>query len=108
MLPYVENGEITLIGATTENPSFEVISALLSRSQVFNLKELTADNLESIIKRTNISLDTDARDWLVAMANGDARQMLSLLESTSALYENITVETMKQALQNQYLRYDKQ
>ncbi len=108
LLPYVENGEITLIGATTENPSFEVISALLSRSQVFNLKELTADNLESIIKRTNISLDTDARDWLVAMANGDARQMLSLLESTSALYENITVETMKQALQNQYLRYDKQ
>src|SRR5690606_9662389 len=56
LLPFVENGVLTLIGATTENPSFEVISALLSRCRVFTLRELTEENMESIIKTTKIKL----------------------------------------------------
>lgn len=107
LLPFVESGEITLIGATTENPSFEVISALLSRCQVFVLKELDESAMEKIIKRTKLKLDKNAREWLIGMANGDARQMLSLLDATNSLYNSITIENMKEALQSQYLRYDK-
>jgi len=108
LLPFVENGSLTLIGATTENPSFEVISALLSRCRVFTLRELTPKNMEMIIKSTKIKLDKKAREWLVRMANGDARQMLTLLEETQSLYEKVTVETLSEALQSTHLRYDKQ
>lgn len=107
LLPFVESGEITLIGATTENPSFEVISALLSRCRVFVLNELSEKDMEKIIASTKLKLDKKAKDWLIAMANGDARQALVLLEATDALYGKITVETMQEALQNQHLRYDK-
>jgi len=107
LLPYVESGAITLIGATTENPSFEVIGALLSRCRVFTLNELTEDELRAIIKRTHLTLKKPAVDWLIRMAAGDARQMLSLLDATSALYDEITVNTLTEALQNQHLRYDK-
>lgn len=107
LLPFVEQGDITLIGATTENPSFEVISALLSRCRVFILNGLSPKEMAVIIKRTKLKLDKKAKEWLIQMADGDARQAITLLEETEALYEKITVETMTEALQNTHLRYDK-
>lgn len=107
LLPFVESGVLTLIGATTENPSFEVISPLLSRCKVFVLKELAAQDMEIIIERIGISIDQDARDWLITMANGDARQLISTLENTQKLYKEITVENLKNSIQNTHLRYDK-
>lgn len=107
LLPYVESGELTLIGATTENPSFEMISALLSRCRVFVLKELSEAHMTEIIQRTGYTVDQEAQEWIVRMANGDARQALNVLENTMTLYKEITVEHLKNALQNNYLRYDK-
>ncbi|MEK7164207.1 MAG: AAA family ATPase, partial [Patescibacteria group bacterium] len=72
LLPYVENGTITLIGATTENPSFEIISPLLSRLRVFVLNELSPDEMRQIVKK--VTSNDSVVDWLVNMANGDARQ----------------------------------
>lgn len=112
LLPYVEDGTITLIGATTENPSFEVISALLSRMQVFVLNALTAEEVKEIIARAvkhlNVSLDDDAADFLANYANGDARAALNLLNNAMSLYGNrIAVEQLKDTLQSKHLRYDK-
>ena len=107
LLPYVETGALMLIGATTENPSFEVIPALLSRCRVFVLNELSDDEMRKIIKQTKMKVDKKATDWLVAMANGDARQALSMLENTEKLYGKITSETLVQTLQDKHLRYDK-
>lgn len=107
LLPFVESGELVLIGATTENPSFEVIPALLSRLRVFVLKETTAENMKAIINRAGFSLSDDATEWLVAMADGDARQALTMLENTDRLYDEISVETLKETLQSKFLRYDK-
>jgi putative ATPase len=107
LLPYVESGELVLIGATTENPSFEVIPALLSRLRVFVLNELNADNMSAIIERTDFKLADDAKNWLIEMANGDARQAITMIENTSHLYDEITVETLKETLQSKFLRYDK-
>ena len=107
LLPYVETGKLTLIGATTENPSFEIISALLSRCRVFVLKPLTADELKKIIKRTKIPLDKKALEWLVEMANGDARIAITVLENAQELYKKVTVETLKDTLQHAFLRFDK-
>lgn len=107
LLPYVERGEIILIGATTENPSFEVIPALLSRCRVFVLNELTEENMRAIIKRTGLKMNKEAEEWLVGMANGDARQAITMLENTSELYKSITVENLRNTLQSKFLRYDK-
>lgn len=107
LLPYVESGALVLIGATTENPSFEVIPALLSRCRVFVLKELSADDMRAIIVRSDYHVDEEAQAWLVQMANGDARQALSMLENTAKLYTSITVQSLQDTLQNSYLRYDK-
>lgn len=107
LLPYVETGKLTLIGATTENPSFEVIPALLSRCRVFVLNELTEDEMRIIIGRTGYAVPKDAADWLIAMSHGDARQAIAMLESTRELYADITVENLKNTLQSTYLRYDK-
>ena len=87
LLPYVESGSIVLIGATTENPSFEIIPALLSRCRVFVLSELNDKDMAKIIERTGLKLDKDARAWLIRMANGDARQAITV--------------------QNKFLRFDK-
>lgn len=108
LLPYVESGKLILIGATTENPSFEVISALLSRCRVFVLNDLTESEMLEIIDRTKVKMDTDSKDWLIAMANGDARQAISMIENTKKMYKKITVDNLKEALQNKFLRYDKQ
>jgi len=107
LLPYVERGEITLIGATTENPSFEVIPALLSRCRVFILNELSKEDIKAIIKRTNLDMDKEAEEWLLNMANGDARQAITMLENTSKLYKKINVANLKNTLQSKFLRYDK-
>jgi putative ATPase len=107
LLPYVENGQITLIGATTENPSFEVISALLSRCRVFVLNELTPLEMREIINRTKIKLSDTTRQWLIEIANGDARQAITLIENTQKLYGKVTIENIKEALQGKFLRYDK-
>ncbi|HUV81023.1 MAG TPA: replication-associated recombination protein A [Patescibacteria group bacterium] len=108
LLPLVEKGEITLIGATTENPSFEIIPPLLSRCRVFVLNELSEEEMSAIIKRTKFKLDKKAKDWLIAMANGDARQAITMLENASRFYKEITVESLKKTLQSKFLRYDKQ
>jgi putative ATPase len=107
LLPFVENGTITLIGATTENPSFEVISPLLSRCRVFVLNELSNEEMAEIIGRTKVKMDQEAREWLVAMANGDARQAITMIENTNQLYGKVTEQTLKNTLQGKYLRYDK-
>jgi putative ATPase len=107
LLPYVESGTLTLIGATTENPSFEVISALLSRTRVFILNELGDEEVRQIIKRTKVKVPKAAQDWLIRMANGDARSMLTLLDQTQELHGSITVENLENTLQSTHLRYDK-
>lgn len=107
LLPYVENGTITLIGATTENPSFEIISPLLSRCRVFVLNELTGEDMAAIISRAKVKMDAEARDWLISMANGDARLALTMIENTVNLYKKVTLENLKNTLQSQHLRYDK-
>ncbi len=107
LLPFVENGELVLIGATTENPSFEVIPALLSRLRVFVLSEFTAEDMAAIIDRTGFDLDPVAKEWLIEMANGDARQAITMIENTSRLYDTITVDSLKETLQSKFLRYDK-
>lgn len=104
LLPYVESGEIILIGATTENPSFEIISALLSRCRVFVLKKLEGDDIRKIIGRTGIKMDIKTEDWLVSVSNGDARYVLNLLENTQKLYGKISIEGLKDASQ---IHYDK-
>ncbi len=109
LLPFVENGELVLIGATTENPSFEIIPALLSRLRVFVLEEFSDAEMARIIDRGGFDLDAEAKDWLVAMANGDARQALTMIENTARLYDQkITLENLKNTLQSKFLRYDKQ
>ena len=107
LLPHVESGRLILIGATTENPSFEVIPALLSRCRVFVMEELSDDDIKNIIKSTGYKLKKDALDWLVSMANGDARQAIAMIENTVSLYKEITLENFKNTLQSKFLRYDK-
>ena len=107
LLPYVESGRLTLIGATTENPSFEVIPALLSRARVFVLNELSEEEMKKIIKRTGYKIKKDALDWLIRMSGGDARQAIAMLENTASLYKEINIENLKNTLQSKFLRYDK-
>ena len=107
LLPFVERGDLTLVGATTENPSFEVIGALLSRCRVFVLNELSEKDMAEIIKRTRLKVPSEAREWLVALAQGDARQAIGVLEQAQQLYGKITLETLKETVQSKHLRYDK-
>lgn len=113
LLPYVEDGTLTLIGATTENPSFEVISALLSRSQVFVLEALSPEEMQQVVERgadaLEIKVEPEAVELLANFANGDARRALNLLEASHALYtdDTLTVEHFREALQSKHLRYDK-
>jgi len=121
-LPYVERGDITLIGATTENPSFEVISALLSRSRVFVLEQLSNNDLKQILARAIfnkkdglgnlvISFEKNAEDFLIESSNGDSRIMLNALEiAISAVFQRkkvLTKELILDALQKRALKYDR-
>jgi len=94
-------------GATTENPSFEVIPALLSRCRVFTLKELTDENLTEILSRIDIKLNKKTIAWIIERANGDARQALAIVENAQQLYGKVTEETLASSLQDKRLRYDK-
>jgi len=117
LLPFVESGLIILIGATTENPSFEVISALLSRSRVFVLKQLTPEVLERVLESAvqflmkeqgfKVKIDDKARRILVEYANGDARKLLSVLENAVQLNPKVDAEVLTQTLQSTQLRYDR-
>ncbi len=125
VLPYVEDGTVTLIGATTENPSFEVTSPLLSRCRVLPLKPLSEEEIQVIILRAlrdglhglgewNVELEPDAMSHLVAQSNSDARVALNALElaamSTPPNAEGkriITLATVEDALQHRAVLYDK-
>ena len=125
ILPYVEDGTITFIGATTENPSFEVISPLLSRSQVLTLKPLTESEIRIIVLRAlkdrlkglgalRVELDDDALNHLIAMSNSDARVALNALEMAALTTppdadgkRHISLSTIEDAIQHPALRYDK-
>jgi putative ATPase len=107
LLPFVESGELILIGATTENPSFEVISALLSRTRVFTLHELSPKDMETILKRSKIKMNKDTLGWVIEASSGDARSALTLIEGAQELYGKVTVDSLKEALQSKHLRYDK-
>lgn len=114
LLPYVEDGTLILIGATTENPSFEVNSALLSRCRVFVLESLSEDEIREIVRQgaaeLTITLDKTAEDFLAEFAGGDARQSINLLEISAGLYGEsgaIAVDDLKNALQSKFLRYDR-
>ena len=123
VLPYVENGDVTFLGATTENPSFEVNSALLSRSRVYVLRPLTEDDVRTIVRRAmtderglggTVSLTAEAEDGLVAVSNGDARVALNALELASdAATANaegmrlIGLPEIREAMQRRSLLYDR-
>lgn len=110
LLPYVESGVLTLIGATTENPSFEVIGPLQSRCQIYVLKGLTEDDLKTIIasgaKALKVKVERDAAEFLAVFSNGDGRKALNILETAGSLYKKITLDNLKTTLQSPYLRYD--
>ena len=127
LLPYVENGTVTLIGATTENPSFEVITALLSRARVFVLRKLDESDVTQILHRAltddrglkhAYETEIGVLESLAAMADGDARHALNALEiaaktadvkpMTSQAKRCITIEILEEALQRSHLHYDKQ
>ena len=111
-LPYVERGDIILIGATTENPSFEVISALLSRSRVYALRGLTVPEIATLLKRALPVLGVAASDELVEQiaiyANGDARQAYNTLEAAAAASVNgaLTEAGVQDAMQRKVLLYE--
>lgn len=118
LLPYVEKGLIILIGATTENPSFEVRSALLSRCRVFVLKQLSEEYLIEILNKAiknkekglgnlNLKIENDVLKKIAQMSNGDARSALNVLEYASNISDDITFEIIKEAFQKSYLLYDK-
>ena len=119
-LPYVERGDVILIGATTENPSFEVISALLSRCQVHILRALTVEELVAILKAAlqdqerglgsaGVSISDDLLERIALFSNGDARAALKTLESTvaSAPEGEISEELLAAVLERKLVRYDK-
>jgi putative ATPase len=111
LLPAVEDGLVTLIGATTENPYFEVNSALLSRAQVYELLPLEAAEVETLVRRAipvlGAQVDEDAIAFLAARAGGDARTALSALELAAATTEQVTLEAAEDALQRRAVLYDK-
>lgn len=107
LLPHVESGKLTLIGATTENPSFEIIPALLSRCRVFVLNELKEDEVDKIISQSKVKISKEAKSWLISVANGDARQALTIIDNCLSLYDKLTIENLKNTLQSKFLRYDK-
>ncbi len=112
-LPHVEKGTVTFIGATTENPSFEVISALLSRVRVYVLKALSLDELAEVIDRAmdlalKVKISSDAKRLLAELADGDARRLLNLLELAAQLADTEIDEALIiEASGTRYRRFDK-
>ena len=124
-LPYVEKGTIILIGATTENPSFEIISPLLSRCQIYILESLTTAEIESILKTAlkdkerglgtlTIETEQDVLKYIAVLSNGDARIALNILELVVSITpddkrktKHISMEFIREAVQKKHLLYDK-
>ncbi|UCF89191.1 MAG: replication-associated recombination protein A [bacterium] len=123
-LPYVESGDVILIGATTENPSFEVNAALLSRSKVFVFRPLGADEIRTIVQRAiardeelnqmGVTADGKTVDYIVSVADGDARRALNALEMAAILvqpdedgHRTISAGDVRKAVQSKSLAYDK-
>ncbi len=121
LLPPAEEGTVTLIGATTENPSFEVIGALLSRTRVFVLQPLTAEHIERLLRRAvddaerglgtmSLTVDAPALAMIAEEADGDARRALTVLEAAAAHVGpggQVTGEAAREAMQKRFARYDK-
>lgn len=114
LLPHIEQGRLVFIGATTENPSFEVIAPLLSRTRVLILNRLAEENLLEItnnaLRHLSKKIDEDALEFLITSSNGDARVLLNVLEIASSFAnggkESISLETIEQALQKRQLSFD--
>jgi putative ATPase len=123
-LPYVEDGTLIFVGATTENPSFEVNNALLSRARVYVLKSIETADLSTLLDRAltdrerglgqlSLQIDAGARELLLAAADGDARRMLNLLETAADLSSpgdpgrRLDVDTMRAVIGSTYVRFDK-
>ncbi len=117
-LPHTEKGIFTLIGATTENPSFSLNKALLSRAGVFTLESLNKQELKEVLKRTldylakkqlfKPKITADAEEFILNYADGDARQIISLLEILSRLeLENVELKNLEEVVQKKALKYDK-
>ncbi len=121
-LPHVENGDVILIGATTENPSFEVNSALLSRTKIYVLNSLTSENIVEILKRAikristknlTITVSQEAIEFLADISNGDARNALNTLENLINLVslekgqKNITLKDLEKIINKKTFLYDK-
>lgn len=122
-LPHIEDGTITFIGATTENPAFELNRAILSRTRVYTLKKLSSKNLNAVLERglaherthrkTAISIDAESRKQILALANGDARRLLNLLENCLDTVKElngkkvITKDLLAQVAGNKVAMYDK-
>lgn len=118
LLPHVEKGLIILIGATTENPSFEVRGALLSRCRVFVLDRLGSEHIKNIIERAledktsglgklKLKLSDEVKEVISKWSNGDARVALNVLEYASSVSKNINLDLIKEAFQKSHLLYDK-
>ncbi len=119
LLPFVERGEVILIGATTENPSFEVIGALLSRLKVFILKPLSFEELTVVAQKAagamtkslglkpKLKIEPDTLEWVINAVGGDARRLINLIEQTAELYQKLDQTTFADTLQHAPLRYDK-
>jgi len=107
-LPFVERGLVTFVGATTENPSFEVNSALLSRAAVYVLEPLSPEDLNALIDKAGIEIDAEARERLSGFADGDARRLLNaieILQNTGV--ERVTGEVLERTLAKNLRRFDK-
>ena len=125
LLPFVEKGTLILIGATTENPYYEVNNALISRSMLFKLEPLNEENIKCIITKalqnekdgfgnTNICMEKEAINYIANMANGDARRALNALELSVLTTDrdkegeiNITLEVVEECMQKKHIQYDK-
>lgn len=118
LLPHVEKGVITLIGATTENPSFEIRNALMSRCRVFVLKQLETEHIIELLRKAaedkerglgemNLEIDDGVLELLAQLSNGDVRSALNVLEYASFVDKHITIDRIKEAFQKSLLLYDK-
>lgn len=111
-LPHVEDGTITLIGATTENPGFEVIAPLVSRSQIYVLYSLDEKEIETITRRATayyarVKWDKDALEHIIKHANGDARTAINAVELAATISRKVTLRVAEEAVQQKAIYYDK-
>jgi putative ATPase len=112
LLPALEEGLVDFIGATTENPSFEMTAPLLSRSRVLRLRTLSEEDLEALISRgtdeLDVSISDDAREYLLSLAGGDGRKMLNALEVAAAGTKTVEIGDVERAVGNRALRYGRE